>query len=62
METAKKWYKSKVFWAASGLAITAIVLMVNPELLAHPNLDKALGLVFTALGLWGVRVGNKPIN
>jgi hypothetical protein len=52
----KNWWQSKTIWASLGLIIIAIIHYYKTN-----DLTKATELIFTALGLIGIRVGNKKI-
>jgi len=55
--TNKSWYKSKSIWAAiamAGLGTYVIIAQNNPT--------TGGAMVTAALGLWGVRTGNRAIK
>jgi multidrug transporter EmrE-like cation transporter len=53
----KKWWESKAVWA--GLGLIGLALLHYSK---SGDLTKAIELIFIALGIIGIRVGNTKIS
>lgn len=57
MTDMKPWYQSKTVWAAIGLTLLGLAHWYRTD-----ELERAIELILTGLGMFGIRTGFRKIS